>query len=566
MKKSPVICFVAPILCVSLLIPVGCTPKASDSDGDRAGEAGLQIAPESDSAAPEDESPFAPPLNVGTGKDPAAPPSFEAPAGLGGIANDRQGAAPPVIASGLQLPDSASNQQLVSFLGETDREIQRLATTSATPDQQAALVEEIKRVAKLKQAAAERLLTDTQLDSQLTQLAISARMQAFSHQAAFGDLVAAEALEAYAKEMVASPSPEIARDSRTILVGFALERLIGGVTTEPDEVLSLISELASDPQTLNAASAKVMQRAMVMFNQYGYRDAAEKVRVTIEQVFADTTDPKLATLVADILAAARFNELESMRANIYQAGRPGQGAVPQALPMPQEPNAWKQAATKVALESPDLMTVQYLATVALQLEAVGQTKSAEAIYAAIQETVLQNTRGSDPVSDDGASVVASVAGEAISSFDTRQKMLGQPFQIQPQQTLSGKDLGVDQFAGKIVLMPFWAVEQFDSLAPLAGLESMVAAYPEKIQILGVNMDSTQPGIQQAKQLAAFEMPWPSIAAVTATSGSNPFATPIAKAFGVVSLPVVVVLDSQHNVAAIALSPVGVEAAVRSLTQ
>lgn len=542
---KPLLIFLAGLTVFSL----GCSksPKGDDAAGNN-----ITGQPESNEAGANDgdfeDAPFAPRLNVGgsreSGNNPAAsPPSSAGSTDSPGSSSSLEPPAVSLQPSNLQLPAGADTQQLISFLGESDREIQRLATSGVSGANRDALIEEISRVAKLKQQAAERLLDDSTLAPQLRDLAVSARMQAFSHRAAFGDLAAADALEQYATEMVNSDSPNIARDSRATLIGFALERLMGGVTTQPDEILSLIDDLTRAPETLNGASAKVLQKAMVILNRYGYRDAAEDVRKEIEQAFANTNDKNLAELVAEILADARFNELNLMLAESQEGTTPSS-------------QQWSQAATKVAQQHPDLFTIQYLASVALQLEAMEQHSQAEALYEVLKSVYAGS----------GDPGFIEIVEEAAEGYATRRDIVGTSYSIPDKIDLSGKQLQPEEFDGKIVLMPFWAVEQMDSLAPLGGLEAIAASQPDTVRLLGVNMDSTPAGQEQAKELATLRMGWPSLAAVDAPTGQPPFITPLAKKFGVVSLPVVVVLDADHKVVAVALGPDRVQQAVDALLQ
>lgn len=556
-KTTPWLLMALAVIITSLV--AGCNKSASDPDslieavpaesqpgGIGAGEGTEEI-----------EAGFAPPLNIGGRRDrdasrpnePSPGSPSRAPAGnqLGGnpMGNSGLGDSAATIASELQLPAETNREQLVQFLGDVDREIQRLGTSPTAAQNRDALVAEIKRIAVLKQEAAERLLAAADTEPELREIATRARMQAFSHRAAFGDLQAAEALEQFATESVSHPSAEIARDSRTILLGFALERLQGGVTTEPTEVLRLVEDLTNNSMNLNASSAKVMQRAMIILNQYGYSEAAESVRKSIEVAFANTDDPNLAELIADVLAAARFNILESMRAEIYQSAG-------------QTPEEWGRQAELVAGNNRDLMTLQYLASLALQLEAVGRIPAANTVYGPIEQYFAK--------SDD--QTLATAASEAIDGFEIRQKAIGTSVSFDSPTTLSGKALPVNYVSDKIVLMPFWSIEQFDSVAPLGGLEQIASANPGRIAILGVNMDVTPIGRSKAQELASYEMPWPNLVAVEQSGVDqvigNPFVSPLAKRFGVVSLPTVVVLDQQGRIAAIALGPPAIQQAVQKL--
>jgi hypothetical protein len=508
--------------------PVEGDRQSIDSPSTPNGDQGGVIGPGGGSGpgGPQDSGGgFAPPLNVGGG-------------GAGGQASLPSAGS---VASQLQLPADASTERLSQFLSEADAEFQRLGSTRPSMENRDALVAELKRIAQLKVTAAERLSQDDQASEEMQILAVRARMQGLSHQAALGDIPAAEELERFATSQIDSSSNAIARDSRTVLVGFALERLQTGVTDQPDEVLRFVGDLANRPELLDASSVKAMQQSMAMLSQYGYAEAAEKVRQMIKSSFAESTDPELTELVADVLAAARFNELEAMRAEIMESESAS-------------PEQWRAEAEKVAQGGKDLMTLQYLASLALQLEAMEKVDAAKAVY----EPIKTYLAGSDD------SEVSTAAQEAIDAFATRQSIIGKPFPFPTSNSLSGKPIDTSEYQGRVVLVPYWAVEQMDSLAPLGGIEEIALLRGDKVGILGVNMDVTPAGQEQAKQLASMRMAWPSVSAMQAVPGSDPFTSPLVQGMGIVSLPVVVVVDAEGNVAAISLSPMAVQQAVDRL--
>lgn len=487
--------------------------------------------------------------------DPSAPPRVAPPVRVamsdsaGGekstrpIAGDsaENGAAPSVSAPGLQLPPGNSPADLKSFLGIVDREIERLGSGRSEIQERDALVAEIGRVADLKQQAAERLLENSAEGTEDEAIGIRARMQALSHKAALGDLPAAQTLEKFAVELLNHPVDDIARDSRAVLIGFALERLQGGVTVEPNEVLGFVSQLASRPELLDASSLMAMQRAMMVLSQYGYDEAATTVHNQIANAFADLDDPQLVQLASEVLAAARFDELEMMRRNLSAANAT-------------TPESWRAKAAEVAAKEPDMMTLRYLASLALQMESMAMDESAAAIYAVIEEQLV------------GAAdtEVATAAGEAVDAYKARREVIGQPLAIEATTNLAGEPISLEDYRGSVVLMPFWAVEDVGSIDALPGLEQFAAEFGQRVNLVGVNMDISPAGQERAAALSRGSMPWPSIAAVD--SGGTAYASNLARQLGVVSLPTVVVLNESGEVAAVALSHAAVAATVEKLLQ
>lgn len=441
--------------------------------------------------------------------------------------------------SQLELPPATDFPTLAQFLLSADREIQRLGTTEIAPNQREALLAELKRVAVLKQETAERILVIADLDLPQKAVAIQARMQALSHRAALGDLKAADDLQAYATEMVDNPINDIARDSRTVLVGFALERLQSGLTKDASEIVTLTSRLIAAPDQLDASTLKVLQQTMLVLQQYGYSAESMQVRQQIESLEQTLTVPALKSLANSILADARFSVLESMRGTIAQANESTAAQ-------------WYATALEVATEHPDGNTLVYLSNLALQLEAMEHGDEAEAIYQVIEQQLA-------PVETDG---VGRGARDCLSARQARTSIIGKPLTWSAEETITSKPLNMQSMLGQIVLIPVWGISDPQSLAPLSALEQVAESASNRIKIVGICMDVVADARDQAKFLSAERMPWPSIWA--ANESGNPFGNAMLVQAGVVSVPAVIVVDQKGLVAAVALSHGSVEKAVESL--
>ncbi len=521
------------LLVVCLLLTIsGCTKdKPATNEGDEKG-----VATPGDAAEPSVDS--------GTGESMVG--STQRSLSDQGTDEGVVGDLPPIAPSAallspsqLELPPATDFPTLSQFLLDADREIQRLGTTEIAPNQRDALVGEVKRVAILKQEAAERLLVIADLDLTQKAIAIQARMQALSHRAALGDLQAADDLQVYATEMVDSPISDIARDSRTVLVGFALERLQSGLTKDASEIVGLTSRLIADPDQLDASTLKVLQQTMLVLQRYGYAAESLQVRQQIESLEQTLTTPSLRSLANSILADARFSVLESMRGTIAQANESTAAQ-------------WYATALEVAQEHPDGNTLVYLSNLALQLEAMEHENEAEAIYQVIEQQLAA-------VEHEG---VGRGARDCLAARQSRKSVVGKPIVWSADETITGKPLNLPSWAGQIVLIPVWGISDPQSLAPLSALEQVAETASNRIQIVGICMDVVAEARKQAAFLSAERMPWPSIWAANETG--NPFGNAMLVQTGVVSVPAVIVVDQKGLVAAVALSQGSVEKTVERL--
>ncbi|XZE52849.1 TlpA family protein disulfide reductase [Planctomycetaceae bacterium SH139] len=545
-----------------------------DDSADQASETASETAGETTSnttapppAADTDSDTLAPALPPGISLRPREPDAAnsagsEGSTGEGSTGDGSTGgtggseAEPPSvadIATDLQLPADLNSLELINFFGRCDAELRRLGGVRITPQSRQPLLREIKRVALLKRTAAERLLDGTVAADRAEQtLAIRARLQALSHLAAAGDLAAGDTLAEYAISLLDHPENDVKRDSRTALLSLSLERLQGGVSTEPDDVLRFAGQLISRPELMDVSSVHAVQRARTVLRQYGYDSAAAQIWNNLQPALAASTDPEVQDLAVELLIAERYAALEGLRQELLAA-------------KPQPVSQWRAAATDVATAQPDMLTLQYLVSIALQLESLDRLEEAAALYEVIDQQL-------SPAAD---ADIASNSQIAVEAFQNRQTMIGKNLPSLASETITGQPFALSAYKDYIVLMPFWATERPESLLPFEALEQFVAGATKPVLIVGVNMDSTVAGRQQAIRLATEQMPWPSIFALPNSTAnpnassngapppaSNPNALP--EQLGVVSFPTVVVLDQQGRVVKVALSQEAIEQAVADI--
>ncbi len=441
--------------------------------------------------------------------------------------------------STLTPPASSESSSLLEFLVSADQEIERLGRLGMSLTNRDELIAEIKRVSRMKQDVAEQLLAKEDLSDEQRALSIRGRLEALSHQSALEDVQAGITLEEYARELLDYPNGDVVRAARTVLVAVELDRLQTGSTTETAQVLAQCELLASEPELLDASSVIVLQRAMMILGQYGYAESAEKVAGLLKQIVAKSSNPQVLQLGQEILATARFAALESMRAQISAAESRSE-------------DQWFTEAEKVSAEGQDLMCVQYLASLALQLEAVGQQENASAIYRSIEKSLAS---ANDPQ-------VSEAANTAVKAHAVRLGIVGTPMTLGIRETIAGAPFDLQLYKGKIIVMPYWSIEQSDSLVTAASIEDFLVTYGKDVQIIGVNMDVSPAGFEAAARLSREKMPWPSLGAFNLQNPEQP--SPLVDALGVVSVPTVVVLDQELRVAGVFLSQQGLEKALNKL--
>jgi thioredoxin-like negative regulator of GroEL len=421
----------------------------------------------------------------------------------------------------LQLQTELPVPRLVDFLRAVDIEMQNVASGRTKMQSHAEANDEMIRLARLKLQASTRLIDKTAEGSEEQVMGLRGQLQSLSHLAALGDLPSAEQLENLAQQQSQSKVPSLALDSKLVLVGLAMERLRNGSSKDSAEILDLISNIAEAPQAPDVSALMVMGQAHAILQQYGDEAAAEKVRETIIDLFADHPNENVAAMAIGLAGSPKFAAIDEV---LRQFGRGETVAVDQ----------WRDTVETLLETSSDVTTIQYLAGAALQFEAAGNDSLSDATFEAIAE------------SDNVVGKSADELAVAVEARRARRVAVGETFAFSGP-SVDGRPLSIESYSGRVVLMPFWAIAIPESLTILQTLDQIREQFDGKVEIVGMNLD-----VQDAPAgdfLQQSPVPFRSFQSVTSAGGSNE----IAKQFGVVSLPFVVIIDPSGKVAAINLS-------------
>ena len=421
----------------------------------------------------------------------------------------------------LNLPPNLTAPRLVDFLKTVDIEMWNVSSGRRQMFDHDEALAELTRLARLKLEAARRLSETSAPDTEQRSLSIRGQLQALSHLASLGDLASAELLEKFAWEHLDSSDGAVVLDSQLVLVGLAMERLQNGNATDSQEILGLIDRIARSDTRPDVSALMVMGQALSVLRQYGDDEAAERVRATILDLFASHSNPDVAEMAIQLAGSPKLAEVDRL---MTEFGRTGEIDLPR----------WRSAVNELITDSPELSTVQYLAGAALQFESAGQLEATVATFDVLSGAEL------------GARESREVA-TATAARQARRALIGESLTID-LPSVDGRPLSLDSYAGRVVVMPLWAVGLPDSLGVLQTLGQLRRDFAGQVEIVGMNLD--HPEAPAAEFLARSPVAFRSFQSPTSRDGT---ANPIAERFGVVSLPFIVVIDAAGQVVAINLT-------------
>lgn len=553
-------CFVAgtwprralPLLLLSMWLvttnTTGCSRSPAPTDGDdeavqsaggsvdassrppgNASSSGQQFVA-SDSQTPPDLAPMTPTLPRANGPLDEAPLSTE------------QLPSPNSLISRLQLRSGGSPRELSAFLGDADREMGALINgRTGTTDPQA-VKREVERIVTLKRTAAERLSQHPAASEADQITGHRGVLQALSHLASMGDVKAAEELQSFAEQYRESPHAALRSDSHLVLIGLAIESLRHGKADAAADVLELVHELLDANEQVDVATLMVLGQTKDALLQYDYRDQATEVRNWILERFGHARDAEVARMAA-VIAASGFSQegtamerLDQLRQQFVSTatagleGSTGEGATD--LPAPVSASVWRSAIDEVLAAPADVLTVEFLCGASLEAEAVGRGDIAAATYEVLQQKFA-----------DRQDAMGQIARTALRARENRRDVIGQEFQPD-LPSVDGRPLTLEDYRGKVILMPFWSSAFPDSLAVLPNLYEIQSSYPERVAIVGMNLDVAGTDVEGFVRREHLEFP-------SFRSESDPRAeivNEVAYRFGAVTLLFVAVLDAEGRVA------------------
>lgn len=436
-----------------------------------------------------------------------------------------------------RLPVNMSAEELVVFLSNADKDMKALFANPKMAKDRDDYASKMVTIAQLKLKASRELKNHAESTDKQKVDGARGEMQSLSHLAAMKDPKAGNALIQLATENLKSDDEGLVADSRIVLIGFALESMESGLNKNaPNHIVGLVNQFEKDGQHTNVPALMVMAQARHMLSQYGYDEEAAAVREKILELFAGSADPTVAQLAAQAAGNLAYDEIDKRLQGILKGD-------------PVSADEWSKMANELIDQAPDLVTVKYLAGASLEFESLGKQDLVEATFGVLQKR-FQNK-------DEAPAREVELASKLRNA---REAIIGSRFELN-LKSLSGAPMPISDFKGKIVLMPFWAIELPGSLQVVPVIKKVVEAHPDDVVVVGLNFDSAAAPLEEFMLTAKLDFP-----SYRAPDQSEDPENSILAHFGLASLPFVVVLDQDAKVAAIDFRGDNLESAISRLLE
>lgn len=374
----------------------------------------------------------------------------------------------------VEFKKSNDPSKMIEFIGEIDRNIDRLLMAGQQRDQES-FRDNAVQMAKMKLESGKYLAGLPNLTAEQSRFATKTQLIALSHLSGLKDVQAAKQLEQLAQTLLNHGDPELQQQGRIVLFGFAVQNLQNGVLTDPNAVLEQAKGLVADERFRSRLEMTSLLHAIRVFNQMGYREQIAPLQRIAFDSFSNSIDKPLRLEAWNQLVAEAPSREQFLSA-MDTLGSPqfdGQAAL--------------AAAQSMVNEFPNVVTLEVLSEYVPNLEYSGETSFSLQLAKLIDQQLAKL--------GNGGSVMAIQS--LLNEQKLRNSWIGRDLELLEVADLEGNPFKPAALNGKVVLVVFWTSWSLPCLKELPFLEKCYSDLKSKgFEILSINMDQDSNALQQ----------------------------------------------------------------------
>ncbi|HAC90736.1 MAG TPA: hypothetical protein DCF63_08895, partial [Planctomycetaceae bacterium] len=364
---------------------------------------------------------------------------------------------------------------MVRHLGDLDRAIEDLLLASKRMDERT-VKETAAGLARMKLAAGQHLASLSAANPEQVKLGTKAQLIALSHLSGLKDVQAAKQLAQFATGLLTSDDTELRHQGQVVLFGFKIQELQNGLLSDPDELVSLATDLLSDPKYRGRLEMTSLAHATEVLHHMGYAPQATAVEQSVFSAFADQADAGLRNEAWNQLTRNSqslqnlMNSLQGLGTDHFDAG------------------AVLSAARGLLMDFPNAVTLEMIAGLVTNIEYSGQVALSSDLSSWIDSEIQRFPSGYS----------ATTIRAALAEHRQRMGWIGRQLVLNNLQDTSGVELDWKRYEGKVLLVDFWATWCPPCLKEIPHIRNAHETLPSKdFAVLSINMD------QDAQQLNKF---------------------------------------------------------------
>ncbi len=384
--------------------------------------------------------------------------------------------------------------------------------------------EDYLRIQRFRVEVAEKLLS-VATESEQRVAAVQTKLDAMRTMTLVGVPGMEQQLSDYSESLLEDADEESVFLGRLMLFGLAIDELAEGADVAVEDVLEDLEGLAADGQD-NPGVFMVIRQAAGILQALGEREAALQAYQTIGESFEDSEDPQMAAEARTMFERIRIIEvglderLRDVLMNRPDSEEPVLAAITELL----------------ADADINLGILSELAQAAQFLEMSDRYPLAGEVWERIEAAYR----------DHPDEELAEQAVQQAQNGLTRIELIGNPLTVDGV-TVAGEPFDWADYEGQVVLIDFWATWSEPCLREMPYIAQVYRQYQDRgFEVVGINLDDDP---ETVRRFLDFQpLPWPTL--ISADETAQGLENPLVARAGVDSLPFMVLVGTDGNVAAL----------------
>jgi thiol-disulfide isomerase/thioredoxin len=448
----------------------------------------------------------------------------------------------------LEITSSQDPKELLRFLSAVDRSLQEMqkdATGGLLNNDQ--VFDRGMAVSRIKLTASERLEKLATTPEEKSR-ALIGKLESLAQMAQFKDVASADELRIVAKKLSTYEDPTVAIQAlRMQLMSSVID--LKNQTATADSVFDLAKNLLEKIEKPDPAIfSSLAQAAQALDSQAPEGDKESKSSA------AQTCD-KLVDLIEAKFRNAEVPQLSMMAWRMKMQRLPDFESYLKVLDtrmaLSANPSEVASVARELMNKVPSPLTAVALTKCATQFEYMGNTELAKNLYQIAAEQI-EGTKSPELKQE----LQASVDG-----FKVKSESIGKPLALDSLVDTDGKPLDPARYAGKVVLVDFWATWCGPCIAEIPNIEKVYEKSHEAgFEVIAINLDDQRSDLDAF--LAQKKTPWNVY--VSGVPGKTGMETPLARSLIISAIPFTMLIGRDGNVAAIHVRGTALEPKVEEL--
>ncbi len=436
----------------------------------------------------------------------------------------------------LTMTSSQDPKELLRFLGSIDKALQELqADASRGLVNNDLIIDRGMAVARLKLTASERLEKVSATPDDTVRASIG-KLEALGQMAQFKDVSSADELRIVAKQMAKNQDPRVAKQAQRMQLLTAVTDFQNQAATADDIVelaaslldkvdsadASVFSSVAQAARALDAAAANPEADADATNPNTA---ACDQIVDMLEAKYRDIANPQLG-MMAWQMKMQRLPDFESylkvLDTRLASSADPAEVGASAKQLMEKIPSPW----TAIALAE-CATQFEYLGNIPLAKELLDIAKG--------QVATTQTPELKEQIEI------------RIQAFEARTRILGQSLPLESLVDTKGKAFDPARYAGKVVLVDFWATWCGPCIAEIPNIKKVYdQKHDEGFEVIAINLDD-EPADLDA-YMAQNAPPWSVY--VSSIPDKKGMKTPLAETLAITAIPFTLLIGRDGKVAAI----------------